>query len=147
MMTRGLFESKRHLHRDCHFRADRRFREKYCPGKVRGRNGRVLYGWRLEAEREFYMELEVPDLDFKRPLYYDVLEGKYFTFKNEESHVRIQINLLMTFLKSGRQLWPLEDFWTKVRIATGHSAPISDFNWNPAHISVSKFWVFFATFL
>ena len=40
--TRGLYELKRHFERDCHFRADQRFREKYCPGKVRGRNGRVL---------------------------------------------------------------------------------------------------------
>ena len=81
MRTRGLFELKRHFQSDCHLRADQRFREKYCPGKVRGRNGRVLYGSKLEAEREFYMELDVPDLDFKRPFYYDVLEGKPFSFK------------------------------------------------------------------
>ena len=34
MMTRGLYELKRHFQRDCHFRADQRFREKYCPGKI-----------------------------------------------------------------------------------------------------------------
>ena len=97
----GLYELKRHFQRDCHFRADERFREKHCPGKVRGRDRRVLYGSRLEAEREVYMELDVPDLDFKRPFYYDVLEGKPFTFTSEESRVRNQINLLMTFVKNG----------------------------------------------
>ena len=40
--TRGLHEVKRHFQRDCQFRADQRFREKYCPGKIRGRDGRVL---------------------------------------------------------------------------------------------------------
>ena len=138
MRTRGLYELKRHFQRDCHFRADQRFRGKHCPGKVRGRDGRVLYGSRLEAEREVYMELDVPDLDFKRPFYYNVLEGKPFTFTTEESRVRIQINLLMTFLKSGGQLWALEDYWTQVGIATGHSAAIADFNWIPVHISVSN---------
>ena len=104
MRTRGLYELKRHFQRDCHFQAHQRFREKHCPGKIRGRDGTVFYGWKLEAEREVYMELDFPDLDFKRPFYYDVLEGKLFTFTTEESRVRIQINLLMTFLKSGGQL-------------------------------------------
>ena len=139
MRTRGLYELKRHYQRDCHFRSDQRFREKHCPGNVRGRDGRVLYGSKLEAEREVYMELDVPDLDFKRPFYYDVLEGKPFTFTTEETRVRIQINLLLTFLKIGGQLWALEDYWTQVGIATGHSAATADFNWSPAHISVSNF--------
>ena len=139
MRTRGLYELKRHFQRDCHFRADQRFREKHCPGKVRGRNGRVLYGSRLEAERDVYMELNVPGSDSKRPFYYDVLEGKSFTFTSEESRVRIQISLLMTLLKSGGQLWDLEDYWTQLGIATGHSAAVADFNWSPEHISVSNF--------
>ena len=42
----------------------------------------------------------MPELDFKRPFYYDVLEGKPFTFTTEESRVQIQINLRTTFLKS-----------------------------------------------
>ena len=87
------------------------------------------------------MELDVPDLDFKRPFYYDVLEGKPFTLTTEEPRVRIQINLLMTFLKSGGQLWALEDYWTQVGVATGHCAAIADFNWSPAHISISFFWI------
>ena len=99
----------------------------------------MLYGSKLEAEREVYMELDVPDLEIKRPFYYDVLEGKPLTFTTEESPVRIQINLLMTFLKSGGQLWALEDYWTQVGIATRHSAAIADFNWSPAHNSVSNF--------
>ena len=45
----------------------------------------------------------------------------------------------MTFLKSGGQLWALEDYWTQVGFATGHSAAIADFNWSPAHISVINF--------
>ena len=104
----------------------------------------MLYGSKLEAERDFYMELDVPDWDFKRPFYYGVLEGKPFTFTTEESRVQIPIILLMTFLKSGGQLWALEDYWTQVGIATGHSAAIADFNWSPAHISLSNFWIFFA---
>ena len=62
MKTRGLYELKRHFQRDCHFRADQRLREKICPGKYRGRDGKVLYGSRLEAEREVYMELDLPEL-------------------------------------------------------------------------------------
>ena len=101
MRTRGLYELKRHFQRDCHFRADKRLREKICPGKVRGRDGRVLYGSKLEAEREVYMELDLPELSHKRPFYYDVLEEKPFRFTTEEDRIRIQINLLTIFLKSG----------------------------------------------
>ena len=67
MRTRGLYELKRHFQRNCHFRADQRLREKICPGKVRGRDGRVLHGSKVEAERELYMELDLPDLSYKRP--------------------------------------------------------------------------------
>ena len=137
MRTWGLYELKRPFQRDSHFRADQQYREKYCPGKVRGRDGRVLYGSGLEAERECYIELDVPDLDFKRLFSYDVMEGKPFTFTTEES--RVPISLLATFLKNGGQLWTVEDYWTQVGIVTGHSALTADFNWRPAHISFSNF--------
>ena len=140
MRTRGLYELKRHFQRDCHFRADQRLREKICPGKVRGRDGRVLYGSKLEAEREVYMELDLPQLSHKRPFYYDVLEGKPFTFTTEEDRrIRVQINFLTIFLRSGGQLWALEDYWTQVGVATGQLASMTDFNWSPARISVSNF--------
>ena len=79
MRTRGLYELKRLFQREHHFWSDQRFGEKYCPRKVRGRNGRVLYGLKLEAERAISMELDVPYLHFKRPFYYDVLGGKPFS--------------------------------------------------------------------
>jgi len=137
MQTRCLYELKRHFQRNCHFRAAERLRE--CPGNVRVRDGRVLYGSTLEVERQLNMELDLPDLSHKRPFYYDVLEGKPLTFRTEEDVVRIQINLLTIFLKSGGQLWALEDYWNQVGVATGHSASIADFNWSPARISVSNF--------
>ena len=113
-------------------------REKVGPGKIPGRDGRVLYGSRLEAEREVYMELDLPELSHKRPFHYDVLEGKPFTFTTEEDRIRIQINLLTIFLRSGGQLWALEDYWTQFGVATGQSTSIEDFNWSPARISVSN---------
>ena len=67
MRTRDLYELKRHFQRDCHFRADQRLRERICPDNVRGRDGRVLYGSKLKAEREVYMELDLPELSHKRP--------------------------------------------------------------------------------
>ena len=75
----------------------------------------------------------MPDLCYKRPFYYDVIEGKPFTF----TCIRIQIELLLTFLKSGGQLWALDDYWTQVGVLTGHSAATADFNWSPSHISIS----------
>ena len=136
MKSRGLYELKRHYQHDCHLRIDQRFRGRYCPGKVRGRDARVLYGVKLEKEREQYMELDMPDLCYKRPFYYDVIEGKPFTFTTESTRIRIQIELLLIFLKSGGQLWALDDYWTQVGVLTGHSAATADFIWSPSHISV-----------
>ena len=137
MKSRGLCELKRHYQRDCHVRIDQRFRERYCPGKVRGKGAQVLYGVKLEKEREQYMELDVSDLCHKRPFYYDVIEGKLFKFTTESTRIRMQIELLLIFLKSGGQLWALDDYWTQVGVLTGHSAATADFNWSPSHISVS----------
>ena len=146
MRTRGLYKLKRHFQWDCRFRADQRLVEKICPGKTRGRDGKLLHGSKLEAEREMYMELDLPDLSHKRPFYYDVLEGMPLTFTTEEARIRIQINLLTIFLKTGGKFRALEEYWIQVGVATGHSASIADFKWNPAHISVSNF-AFFGTLL
>ena len=109
MKSRGLYELERHYQRDCQLRIDQRFPGRYRPGKVRGRDARVLYGVKFEKKREQYMELDVPDLCYKPPYYYDVIEGKPFTFTTESSRFRIQIQLLLIFLKSGGQLWALDE--------------------------------------
>ena len=136
MKSQGLYELKRHYQRDCHLRIDQRFRERFCPGKVRGKDARVLYGVKLEKEREQYMEFDLPDLCYKRPFYYDVIEGKPFTFTTEPTRIRIEIELLLIFLKSVGKLCSLDDYWTQVGVLTGHSAATADFNWSPSHISV-----------
>ena len=65
-----------------------------------------------------------------------MIEGKPFTFTTDSTRMRIQIELLLIFLKSGGQLWALDDYWTQVGVLTGHSAATADFNWNPSHVSV-----------
>ena len=83
------------------------------------------------------MHLDVPELDHKRPFYYDVVEGKPFTFTSASSRTLIQIELLLIFLRGGGQLWTLEEYWTQVGVLTGHSASTADFNWSSSHVSVS----------
>ena len=136
MRSRGLYELKRHFQREHHLRADQRFRARYHPSKVRGSDGRTLYGSKLEAEKELFMHLDVPELDHKRPFYYDVVEGKLFMFTSAISRTLIQIELLLIFLRGGGQLWTLEEYWTQVGVLTGHSASTADFNWSSSHISV-----------
>ena len=136
MRSRGLYELKRHFQREHHLRADQRFRAQYHPSKVRGSDGRTLYGSKLAAEKELFMHLDVPELDHKRPFYYDVVEGKPFTFTSAISQTLIQIELLLIFLRGGGQLWTLEEYWTQVGVLTGHSASSADFKWSSSHISV-----------
>ena len=136
MRSRGLYELKRHFQREHHLRADQRFRARYHPSKTRGSDGRTLYGSKLEAEKELFMHLDVPELDHKRPFYYDVVEGKPFTFTSASSRTLIQIELLLNFLRGRGQLWTLEEYWTQVGVLTGHSASTADFNWSLSHISV-----------
>ena len=100
----------------------------------------MLYGVKLKKERDQYMELDVPDVCYKRPFYYDVFEGKPLIFKTESTRIRIQIYFLLIFLKSGGQLWALDDYWTKVGVLTGHSAATADFIWSPSHVSISMGW-------
>ena len=93
MKSRGLYELKKHYQRDCYLRIDQRFRESCCPGKVRGRDARVFYGAKLEEAREQYMELDVPDLCYRRSFYQDVIESKPFIFTTESTRIRIHIEL------------------------------------------------------
>ena len=133
----GLYELKREFQREDHFRADQRFRARYHPSKVRGSDGRTLYGSKLEAEKEFFMSLGAPELDHKRPFYQDVIEGKLFTFTTVSSRTLMQMELLLIFLRGRGQLWTLEEYWTQVGVLTGHSASTADFNWSASHLSVS----------
>ena len=137
MKSRGLYELKRHFQREHHLRADQRFRARYHPSKVRGSDGRTLYGSKFEAEKELFMHLDVPALDHKRPFYYDVVEGNPFTFTSASSRTLIQIELLLIFLRRRGQLMTLEEYWTQVGVFTGHSASTADFNWSLSYISVS----------
>ena len=66
-----------------------------------------------------------------------MIKGKTFIFTIKSTRIRIQIELLMIFLKSGGQLWAVDEYWTQVGVLTGHSAATADFNWSPLHISVS----------
>ena len=83
------------------------------------------------------MELDVTDLCYKRPYYYGVIEGKPFTFTTESTCIRIQIEFPLKLLKSGRQLWAPDEYWTQNGVLTGLSATIADPNWSPSHKSVS----------
>ena len=135
--SRGLYELKQHFQLEHHLRADQRFRARYHPSKVRGSGGRTLYESKFESEKELFMQLDVPELDHKRPFYYDIVEGKLFTFARASSRTLIQIELLLIFLRGGGQLWTLEEYWTQVGVLTGHSASTADFNWSSSYISVS----------
>ena len=137
MKSRGLYALKSHYQRDCHLRIDQRFRERYCIGKVRGRDSCVLYGAKLEKGREQYAELDMPDLSYKNPFYYDVVDGKLFTFTTEFTRICTQTELLLILMKSGGLLWALDEYWTQVGVPIGHSASTADFNCSPSHISVS----------
>ena len=137
MKSRGVYELKRHFQREHHLRADQRFRARYYPSEVRGSDGRTLYGSKLEAEKELFMHLDVPELDHKRPFYYDVVDGKPFTLTTASSRTLIQIELLLIFLRGDGQLWTLEEYWTQVGVLTGHSASTAEFNWSSSYISVS----------
>ena len=103
--TRGLYKLKRQFQLFCHLRADQRLREKICPEKFRSRDGKVLYGSKLEAERELYIESDLPDLSHKKRFFCEVLEGRPLMFTTEEARIRIQISLLFIFLKSGGRFW------------------------------------------
>ena len=137
MKSRGLYALKRHFQREHHLRADQRFRARYHPSKLRGSDGRTLYGSKLETQKELFMHLDVPELDHKRPFYYDVVEGKPFTFTSASSRTLIRIELLLIFLRWGGQLWTFEGYWTQVWVLTVYSASTADFNWSSSYISES----------
>ena len=80
------------------------------------------------------MHLEV---DHKRPSYYDVIEGKPFTFTSASSQTLILIELLLIFLRGRGQLWTLEEYWTRAGVLMSHSASIADFIWRASYIYVS----------
>ena len=92
----------------------------------------------MAADGRLYLDWEIREMSHKRPSYYDVLQGKPFVFTSVEDQVRIQIQLLTTFLKGGGQFWVLEDFWNQVGILTCNASLTSHFNWSHEHISVSS---------
>ena len=101
MRARGLYEIKRHYQSANHLRKDQRYRAKKNPEAVRRVDAQILYGDRLVAERMIYMDWEVPGLGHQQPFYNDVLEAKPFLFTSVLDRLRIQIQLLTTFVRGG----------------------------------------------
>ena len=60
MRTCGFYELKRHFQQDFYLEADQLLRENTFPGKTRGRDRRVMYGSELKADRELFLELDLP---------------------------------------------------------------------------------------
>ena len=63
-----------------------------------------------------------------------MLDGKQFSFTSEESRKRVQNSSLLIVLKSDGQFGASDDYWTQNGIGNGHSVPLADCNWSPAHI-------------
>ena len=84
------------------------------------------------------MAFEVPQTGHRRHFYYNTVEGKHFLITSEEDCVRIELQLLITFLKD-MQLCVLDDLWTQVGSSAGNSAATSNFNWRQVCLRVSLF--------
>ena len=108
--SRSLSEIKRHCQSVRRLRQEKRYRHRYFPGAVRGKD-----------ERHVYMKCEVTETDHKKLFNYDVVERKTFVFTSGHERVRIQLQLLTTFLKNGGQLWMLDELQTQVGILTWNS--------------------------
>ena len=65
-----------------------------------------LFGCRARK----YVDWEVPEMDHKRPIHYDMVEGKLFVFTTVEDRVWIRTELLTTVLKGKDQLGTIVDF-------------------------------------
>ena len=70
---------------------------------------------------------EVPETDRKRQFFCNAVEGKHFLITSEEDRVRVELQLLITFMEEDVQLWVLDDLRTKVGILAGNSFAISNF--------------------
>ena len=53
--------------------------------------------------------------------------------------MRIEMQLLVTFLKENLHLWELDDLWTQAGILAGNSAATSIFNWRQEYHRVGLF--------
>ena len=99
----GVYEIEWHYQSAGHFRQDQPYRDLYLLEAVR-RKDALVYWARLLADWEVYRISEVPEIDHKRPFYYDVSEGKAFIFTSGEDRIRKQLQLLTILLKGGGQL-------------------------------------------
>ena len=155
MPARRIYEIESHYQSPKHRRQDWNYWKKDCVNALMGKDAGVLHGDRRVAERENYLDWGFRrwTTGHRRPFHYDVVEGKLFVFTRVEvDRVRIQVQLLMTFLISGRHIWVLEDFWTKVGNLTDQAVPTPDLNSSLEHIIVSihvtkifwtKIWLIF----
>ena len=82
---------------------------------------------------------EIPEMGHKRQFFQNAVEGKHFLITGEEDRVRIELQLLITFLKKYVQLWVLDDLWTQVGILSENWATTSNFNYRQENLKVSLF--------
>ena len=131
MKSRGLYELKKSLPERAIFKGRSAVS---CPVSPQESTSYVS---KLETAKDFFMHLDVPDLEHKRPFYYDVAERTPFNITTEREGISMQIELLTIFLRGRAQVWTLEEYWTQVGLLRGHSASTADFIWSESYISVS----------
>ena len=137
MRARGLYELKPHFQWDCLFQADKWFREKYCPGTVRGWKQSVNFTCRWTCQIWTLKSLFIMTCWKESSLHSQpkilVFGSKSIFGTNILEEWRITLRFGRLLAAGGRCEWA---FCTNRCI-----------NWSPAHISVSKFWVFFGTLI
>ena len=70
--ARGTHEIKRHYEIGNRFRQDWRYKVKFLPEAMRGKDVRFFYGNRLVSEREIYMNWEFTEMDQNWLVFHDV---------------------------------------------------------------------------
>ena len=81
-----------------------------------GSDAKILHGKRLSPRRTIHMDWEVPGRVRKRPFCPDFPGENLFGLTSVEDRVRIQLQIVTTFLKGGGQFWVLKAFWAQVGI-------------------------------
>ena len=111
----GIYESKHHSQSHNLWRQDQFHREVLAG--CHGREGRKSFiWWSVDSRKWALYELWNPGNGLKMVFLMWFIGGNPFLFPSIEDRVRMQLQLLTTFLRSGGRLWVLEEFRTQVGI-------------------------------
>ena len=134
--AKGPKEILRHYSTERHLRKDQRWRYEYLTiedpitkqprYQVSGKDGKILFNYRLQLELPLFINAELVDIGEKLPFYDEAMSGSDYMVSSPHNRAALQISILGHYLPLSCDIMVLRTLWQHTGTVVNHQSLFAD---------------------